>query len=120
MKKATLITVIVILIVTGTNCSFPTKLAKTVNETTKTKTSYTYDIEKIFTFSCSPCHIPAKGGSKRSYDNFSNVKEDIDEIIRRVELAPTEQDFMPLHKPKLSGEDIALLKKWKTDGLLEK
>jgi mono/diheme cytochrome c family protein len=120
MKKVMFMTAIAILIVSGTNCSFPTKVAKNVNEVTKTKTSYTYDIEKIFTFSCSPCHIPAKGGAKRNYDNFSNVKEDIDEIIRRVELAPSEKDFMPLHKPKLSGEDIALLKKWKADGLLEK
>jgi hypothetical protein len=70
---------------------------------------------------CSPCHIPAKGGNKKPYDNFANVKTDIDEIIRRIELEPSARGFMPFRKnAKLSDSTIAVFKQWKADGLLEK
>jgi hypothetical protein len=67
-----------------------------------------------------PCHIPSKGGNKKPYDNFANVKADIDEIIRRIELNPTDRGFMPMRGQKLSDETIAVFKKWKADGLMEK
>jgi nitrate/TMAO reductase-like tetraheme cytochrome c subunit len=70
---------------------------------------------------CTPCHIPANGGRKRAYDNFTNVKEDIDEIIRRIDQNPTDRGFMPFKKTeKLNDSTIAVFKKWKADGLLEK
>ena len=80
-----------------------------------------YEVQAVITWNRSPCHIPAKGGNKRPYDNFINVKTDIDEIIRRIELQPTEKGFMPFRKSvKLSDSTIAIFKQWKADGLLEK
>lgn len=83
--------------------------------------SYEANVKSVVEASCAPCHIPAKGGNKRAYDNFTNVKSDIDEIIRRIELNPGERGFMPFKKTtRLSDSTIAVFKKWKADGLGEK
>ena len=69
---------------------------------------------------CAPCHIPSKGGNKKAYDNYANVKADIDEIIRRIELNPGEKGFMPFKRvTKLAADTIAVFKKFKDDGALE-
>jgi hypothetical protein len=68
---------------------------------------------------CSPCHIPAKGGNKKAYDNYGNVKNDIDDIIRRISLNPGDRGFMPFKHAKLSDSTIAVFVKWKADGLAE-
>jgi hypothetical protein len=51
---------------------------------------------------------------------YANVKTDIDEMIRRIELNPTDKGFMPFKKAKLHDSTIAVFKKWRADGLLEK
>jgi mono/diheme cytochrome c family protein len=84
------------------------------------KSTYESNVSAVVLASCSPCHVPSKGGNKRPYDNFANVKADIDEIIRRVEMEPGTRGFMPMKGQKLSAETIAVFKKWKADGLLEK
>lgn len=85
------------------------------------KSSFENSVHATIVGYCSPCHIPEKGGKKKAYDNYANVKADIDEIIRRVEMAPSEKGFMPFRKTeKLSDSTIAVFKKWKEDGLLEK
>jgi hypothetical protein len=85
------------------------------------KANYETDVQTLIMANCTPCHIPANGGRKKSYDNFTNVKEDIDEIIRRIELNPADRGFMPFKKTeKLNDSTIAVFKKWKADGLLEK
>lgn len=85
------------------------------------KVSYENNVQTVIVGNCSPCHIPEKGGRKKAYDNFANVKTDIDEIIRRVELSPHEKGFMPFKKEvKLSDSTIAVFKQWKEAGLLEK
>ena len=83
--------------------------------------SYETNIRTAIESNCSPCHIPAKGGNKKAYDNFANTKNDIDEIIRRIELNPGERGFMPFRgKARLSDSTIAVFKKWREDGLMEK
>lgn len=95
-------------------CSASKKAAKVP------KTTYAESITTIINERCTPCHVPAKGGNKKPYDSYTNVKNDIDEIIRRIELNPTERGFMPFKKTeKLPAEIIAVFKKWKDDGLLE-
>ena len=70
--------------------------------------------------SCAPCHVPSKGGNKEALDNYANAKKDIDDIIRRIQMAPEERGFMPMRHPKLSDSDIAIFKQWKEGGLTEK
>jgi hypothetical protein len=85
------------------------------------KLNYESDLKTVIMANCSPCHIPAKGGNKKPYDNFANVNKDIDEMIRRMELNPTDRGFMPFRRPaKLSDSTINVFKQWKTDGMMEK
>ena len=84
------------------------------------KTTYTANVSSVIAGSCAPCHIPSKGGNKKPYDNYANVKADIDSIIRRIELNPTDRGFMPFKKTeKLPADVIAVFKKFKEDGALE-
>jgi cytochrome c553 len=83
------------------------------------KLTYEADVKQIITTKCAPCHIPPQG-RKEPYVTYAAVSRDIDEIIRRVKLAPSERGFMPQRNPKLSDSTIQVLEKWKADGLLEK
>jgi uncharacterized membrane protein len=116
MKKYFVITGIAIAALVFSNCN-PSKKATTANIP---KSTYATHVSTVIMNTCSPCHIPAKGGNKKSYDNFANVKTDIDEIIRRIELNPGDKGFMPFKKTaKLSDSVIMVFKKWRTDGMLE-
>lgn len=85
------------------------------------KMSYESNLQAVIMDKCAPCHIPSKGGNKKAYDTYASVKTDIDEIIRRIELNPTDRGFMPFKKTaKLSDSTINLFKQWRADGLLEK
>lgn len=77
--------------------------------------TYTSHIKQIMEEKCSPCHIPGKG-NKLPLDNIDMVKNNIDDIIRRIELNPGERGYMPFKKPKLSDTTINIIKTWKTDG----
>lgn len=117
MKKMLILSAAVIAVIVFANCSAPKKVAATPPE--PAKLNYAANVHTVITTYCTPCHIPSKGGNKKPYDNFANVKSDIDEIIRRVELTPGTRGFMPLRQPKLSDSTINILKQWKQDGLLE-
>jgi hypothetical protein len=84
------------------------------------KMTYEGAVQTTIASNCTPCHIPSKGGNKKAYDNYANVKTDIDEIIRRIELTPGEKGFMPFKHPKLSDSTINVFKQWRTDGAIEK
>jgi len=115
MKKYYFLAGIVVAAMVFSNCSSTKKVAKVPPST------YATNVSSVITSYCSPCHIPAKGGNKKPYDNFANVKTDIDEILRRIQLNPTDRGFMPFKKQaKLSDSTIMVFKKWKADGLLEK
>lgn len=82
--------------------------------------TYEASIKPIILNSCSPCHVPSKGGNKEALDNYAEAKKDIDDILRRVQLAPETRGFMPMRHPKLDDNSIAVLKQWKDSGLAEK
>jgi hypothetical protein len=46
---------------------------------------------------CTPVIFHQKG-NKKPYDNYANVKADIDEMLRRIQLNPTDKGFMPFKK----------------------
>jgi len=82
------------------------------------KLSYENNIQTLIAANCSPCHIPSKGGNKKPLDTYTAAHDNIDDIIRRIELNPTDKGFMPFKKPKLNDSTIAVFRQWKTDGLL--
>ncbi|HEX6192083.1 MAG TPA: cytochrome c [Chitinophagaceae bacterium] len=116
MKKQLLILTVSTAILIFSNCT----ATKKTTAPAVAKSTYETNIQTLVMNNCSPCHIPAKGGNKKAYDNYANMKSDIDEIIRRIELNPGEKGFMPFKHPKLSDSTIAVFKQWKADGTLEK
>lgn len=114
MKKLYVFAAIGVLAMALTYCSSSKKAAKAA----AAKTKYT-TVAPVIAASCAPCHIAGKG-NKKPYDNYANVKSDIDEIIKRIELNPTDRGFMPFRRAtKLSADTIAIFKKFKDDGALE-
>jgi len=81
--------------------------------------TYTSDIKPLIDKSCTPCHVPSKGGFKANFDNYDSSKKYIDAMIVRVQLSATDPKFMPFKskKPALTADEIALLKNWKNGGL---
>jgi hypothetical protein len=117
MKKFFIVSAVAFSVLVFSTCSPGKKASRKVIP----KSTYTANLSPVIMENCTPCHIPAKGGRKKSYDNYENVKTDIDEMIRRIELMPTEKDFMPFkRKVQLPDTTIAKFKKWRDDGLLEK
>jgi len=120
MKKFLILATIVAMVFVFA-CNPSKKTAGTTAPPTEVaKSTYEANVQTAIMANCVPCHIPAKGGNKKPYDNFANVKTDIDEMIRRVELTPGEKGFMPFKRAKLSDSTIAVFKQWKADGMLEK
>ena len=117
MKKIYVFAGMAILSLALTYCSSAKKAAKAA---AVAKTTYTSAVASVISDKCAPCHIPSKGGNKKAYDNYANVKSDIDEIIRRIELNPGERGFMPFKRAtKLAADTIAVFRKFKDDGALE-
>lgn len=83
-------------------------------------TTYTTDIMPLMQAKCSPCHIPSKGGKKANFETYEGAKKYGADILARVQLNPTDRGFMPMKHDKLAAEEIALIKKWNDEGLLEK
>jgi hypothetical protein len=122
MKKIYVFAGMAVLALGLTYCSSSKKAARKAAETAAAvpKTTYTANVSTVIAGNCAPCHIPSKGGNKKPYDNYANVKADIDEMIRRIELNPTDRGFMPFKKTeRLPADVIAVFKKFKEDGALE-
>lgn len=115
MKKLLLSVTMIAAVFFLSNCHS----AKKSMAMTPPKMTYSFNLQPVIVANCSPCHIPAKGGNKKAYDNYPNVKSDIDEILRRIQLNPADRGFMPFKHPKLSDSTIAIFKAWKTDGTIE-
>ena len=82
------------------------------------KTTYNKDVKAVFLSNCSPCHLTG-GANPNKLDDYTTAKTKIDVIIDRVNRDAAAAGFMPKNGTKLSAEKIAILTKWKTDGLLE-
>jgi hypothetical protein len=132
MKKILIVSSFTVVSVLLAYCCGPKKVAATpavtgtaeapkVAVAPKSKSTFESGVSAALMNNCAPCHIPSKGGRMKAYDNVANVKADIDDIIRRIELNPTDGGFMPFKKTeKLNAETVAIFKQWKADGLLEK
>jgi uncharacterized repeat protein (TIGR01451 family) len=98
------------------NSSLVTVVPKTG---TTAKVTFNNDIKPLVTASCTPCHVTG-GTQPKKWDVYATAKANISAMIDRVSRAQGAPGFMPNGGTKLSDADIALLKQWVTDGLLEK
>src|SRR3954469_8699372 len=72
------------------------------------KVTYTAGVMPILQNSCTPCHYPSQGGKVTSFEGYDAVKSNIDQMITRVQLDPSNPKFMPFRskKPPLTPAQI--------------
>lgn len=120
MKKYLVAAGIIIVALILVNCNPSKKVAETTPPPPPPKLTYTTNLSMVIMNNCVPCHIPARGGRKKPYDTYAAVSADIDEIIRRISLNPTDKGFMPFKATsRLPDSTIAIFKQWKADGMLQ-
>ncbi len=80
--------------------------------------SYEKNIMPIVVRSCSPCHFPEEG-NKKMLNTYEAVRDNIADIVDRVQLPADEARFMPFKSKKepLSKSEIGELKKWMAQGM---
>ncbi|MBA2499344.1 MAG: cytochrome c [Chitinophagaceae bacterium] len=82
-------------------------------------TTYTNNVHTLVMNNCAPCHMPDKGGKKKALDSYTAVKDNLPDIIKRIEMHPGEKGFMPFKRDRLSDSSIAVFKDWQADGMAE-
>src|SRR4051812_5822173 len=104
MKKIS----VVLLVVTTFALQYCSSTKKTAKAQVP-KLTYTANVQPLIAANCTPCHIPAKGGRMKAYDNYTAVSMGIDSLISRVNRNPGEKGFMPFKHPKLPDSTINVL-----------
>ena len=112
MKKLFSLSILITAVICFSNCHSSKKLAKT-------KVTYQANIQVLVATNCSPCHFPDKNGMKKPLNSYTAVRDNIDEILHRIELKPEEKGFMPFKHPRLSDSTIAVFKQWHDKGMPE-
>ncbi len=113
MKKFLLLGLFLATVVVFEFCSSSKKAQKATSETT-----YTSDIQNVVATHCSPCHV-GSGARQKRLDSYDGVKNNISEILRRIQLNPGDKGFMPMRHPKLPDSTIQIFAKWRNDGLMQ-
>lgn len=119
MKKYISMAVITIAVILLSNCHSAKKASKASTETAPAPAgavTYASSMQSLVSNNCSPCHFPTKGGNKKAFDSYEAVKANIDSMIYRIQLNPTDKGFMPFKRPKLSDSTIAVFKQWRDSG----
>jgi uncharacterized membrane protein len=112
--------VLSLLIMTSIFFSYCHSSKKAMANKVAPKLNYETNVQMLVATKCTPCHFPAKGGNKKPLDTYAAVQENIDDILRRIQLNPTDRGFMPFKNAKLSDSAIAVFTQWKADGMLQK
>lgn len=117
MKKYFFLAASVTIVIVFSNCH---SARKSTTENVVPKMTYETNIQSLIANNCTPCHFPARGGNKKPLDTYDGVKANIDDMIHRIELNPTDKGFMPFKHAKLSDSTIAVFKQWRDDGMIAK
>ena len=114
MKKNLVVVLFLMTITVFQYCSSSKKIAKA-----PPKLNYTTNVQALVVANCSPCHFPPRG-NKLPLATFAAVRDNIDDILSRIQKNPTDKGFMPFKHAKLADSTIHVFVQWKADGLLEK
>lgn len=116
MKKIPFVLTLIVLVIFAacSKKSNPSKTEKII------LTTYTVDIIPLLQAKCTPCHLPSKGGNKTDFENYESAKKHGPDMLARIQLSPGDKGFMPFKHAKLPVEEIAVIKKWIDQGLMEK
>ena len=110
MKKVLVPVLFLATIVVFEFCSGHKKAQKSVPSVT-----YTNNVQNLVATSCSPCHVGA-GAKQKKLDSYDAAKANIDDILRRIQLNPTDKGFMPFKHSKLSDSTIQVFVNWRSAG----
>lgn len=102
-----------------TYCGGSKKAQASVAQVPVAKVNFEDSLKPVIVAACSPCHTPGRG-QLPSYLTAATTQKDIDDILQRIQLQPTERGFMPLKGHRLSDTAINLFKSWKADGFVVK
>lgn len=110
MKKVFILTLFFATVVIFEFCSSSKKAQKSVPQVT-----YANNVQSTIAANCSPCHVGTNARSGH-LDSYDAAKSHIDEMVRRIQLNPTDKGFMPFKHPKLPDSTIQVFVKWKEAG----
>ncbi|MFZ9981434.1 MAG: c-type cytochrome [Cyclobacteriaceae bacterium] len=89
--------------------TFNSALTIVIKSAPASQVSFTADIKPILTGNCTGCHS--------NYNDYTSTKNDVEEILNRIQRQPGSTGFMPQGGQALSAAQIELIKKWKEEGL---
>jgi hypothetical protein len=115
MSKYITLSVIIIAGLIFSNCHSSKKAEKAAVP----KVTYQANISVLVAANCAPCHFPEKNGMKKPLNSYAAVKENIDSMLYRIQLNPTDKKFMPFKHNKLNDSTIAVFKQWRNNGMPE-
>lgn len=99
------------------------RVNKQVDAGFRPQTSFAKDVNPILVASCQPCHLEGGGANfaarVKHVNNFATAKGAANFILDRVSRAQGAAGMMPLGRPRLTDDKIAIIKKWIDDGLAE-
>ena len=115
MKKVMILAVVIAGSLALQNCKTTQTAQVPVSGAT---VSYQRDILPMMNNHCGPCHA-SPDGKIVHLDNYDNAKREIHSMIKLVSLPHDDPKFMPFKnkKPALSDTQIAMLKKWRDEGM---
>jgi mono/diheme cytochrome c family protein len=104
--------------VTACNAGATTGAGTTTGSTTAATVSFKTNVAPLISSTCAGCHTPGGMGSQDlvAFDasgavNYTNVKNDIGNIIRQ-----TQSGRMPQGRSKLTADQLAILTNWQAAG----
>jgi len=118
MKKLLVLALFLMTLTVFQYCSSSKKSTTKTTAKVPAKLNYTKNVQALVVANCSPCHFPPKG-NKLPLATYASVKDNIDDILSRIQKNPTDRGFMPFKHAKLADSTINVFVKWKADGLME-
>jgi hypothetical protein len=111
MKKVLIPVLFLATIVVFEFCSGSKKAQKAAAPTV----TYTNHVESVVASACSPCHV-GTGAKQKKLDTYAAVKDNLNDIVRRIQLNPADKGFMPFRHPKLPDSTIQVFVAWRDAG----
>lgn len=93
---------------------------KKEEEVVAPKITFEKDIKPIVQTRCTPCHL-AGGANPNKWEEYAQAKAKVATILDRIQRTPGSAGFMPRNATaQIPAEEIAKIKQWQADGLLER
>jgi hypothetical protein len=84
---------------------------------------YTYekDVKPVLVTNCAPCHLAGSAVNSNKWDDYTQAKNKVLNILDRTQRVPGTQGFMPRNRTvAIPSSEIDKIKRWQVDGLLER